>query len=189
MHNISMFYFVCIVCGRTCFFCFRLHMSPPFLTLYALFCYSFIRVFVRRCVSGHRRLRRSEDSSGISITSRKNTELLKKRSSAARGSKTFTMKKKSNKTNPIAQKAKSHGLTTKSGTNTWWATVVGDPSFLEQWKPPPANIHTNFGSGAWEVAYPSCGRTSVSWTRRCPEAATQICLKWLWEKNKDCYKS
>ena len=51
----------------------------------------------------------------------------------------------------IAKEVHAAKLHTKVGLGRWWATVVGDKTFLEKWKPPSSGVFTDVENGRWRV--------------------------------------
>ena len=69
------------------------------------------------------------------------------------------------KTAAIAKEVHAAKLHTKVGIGRWWATVVGDKTYLEKWKPPSSGVFTDVENGRWRVHIGSVVK-SFSWTKR-----------------------
>ena len=82
----------------------------------------------------------------------------------------------------IAKEVHAAKLHTKVGLGRRWATVVGDKTFLEKWKPPSSGVFTDVENGRWRVTIGAQVK-SFSWTKRGEKAATKLCLQFLWEEH------
>ncbi|CAK0907878.1 unnamed protein product, partial [Prorocentrum cordatum] len=63
---------------------------------------------------------------------------------------------------------------------SWWATVRGDPAWLEKNRPPVGSVHVDDIAGRFQLAYPGQGTKSVAWTRRGMELANVEACRVLW---------
>ena len=80
----------------------------------------------------------------------------------------------------VSSAANAAQLDTATGAKRWWATVPGDASFVERWRPPRGSCVTDHNNGRFLVAYPGRCRISISWTQRGREAASMAAVRQLW---------
>lgn len=86
------------------------------------------------------------------------------------------------KKGPVQKRRKVNppGSAKRGSLDRWWASVPGDPAFVEAHMPPGARISTDHWCGRFKVAYHAKSK-SVSWTTRGMPSAGLECLRVLWE--------
>lgn len=80
----------------------------------------------------------------------------------------------------VATLAKKSKVGTAVGNQRWWASVTGDISFINQWRPPIGGVTMDSPNGRFLLTYPGQHRRSISWTCRGADVATLDCLRQLW---------
>jgi hypothetical protein len=76
-------------------------------------------------------------------------------------------------------------LTTKSGMDRWWSSVVGDLGWIKEWLPPRGSVFQDDPNGRWRITYPGGKIRSISWTKVGMEAASITLLKQMWKWHTD----
>jgi hypothetical protein len=81
---------------------------------------------------------------------------------------------------PIATKAKELKLHTVAGKTRWWASLVGDKTYIDEFRPPTGRVAVDDANGRFLVTYSGGKRKSVSWTKVGLQAASVNALALLW---------
>lgn len=66
----------------------------------------------------------------------------------------------------------------------WWASIPGDPSFVEDNLPPGGRVSTDHWCGRFKVSYQGQSN-SISWTVRGMQEAGLECLRVLWKWHQE----
>jgi hypothetical protein len=85
----------------------------------------------------------------------------------------------------VYSKAHRQKIGTAANAARWWTKILGDPTFLDEWKPAGSKVFVDNREGRFRVAYKGGEPNSFSWTERGNHEAVNLSLRCLWDWRRE----